>query len=146
MLSAEATLSPQIMDDGDPGFSVTSETVWTTADSGLGRDGDFRYAFGANGTHEAVWSFDVTPGVYRVAATWVENPFYAPDAAFAVFDGAKGRGVTRLDQQQAPGDFVDQGSAWEDLGRDYYVTGNTLWLPSGRSTEPLNRVAGPTLV
>jgi hypothetical protein len=122
-------LATQILDDGQAGFTVVTSPFWGTSATGVGRDGDFRFALGADSLlqNSARWTFNVTPGAYRVAATWVENPdYWATNALFTVDDGSRERGDARLNQRQAPDDFEDAGSTWEDLGGVFYTSTSTL--------------------
>ncbi|MBI3467512.1 MAG: tandem-95 repeat protein [Planctomycetes bacterium] len=113
-----------IKDNGEPGFAATGDFVTGT---GFMRDGDFATALGDASAGEATWTFDVTPGQYRVWATWMEHPqYWASNAPFTVLDSGVARGRTLIDQRQAPNDLNDAGSAWEDLGGEYNILGNTL--------------------
>jgi glucose/arabinose dehydrogenase len=118
------TGGPQVIDDGGPGFSMSQGWL---AGSGVGRDVDFKAALEQPGANEtATWTFTVTPGQYRVSATWAENPTYwATAAPFSVLDGATTRGTALLNQRQAPNDFTYAGSPWEDIGV-FDIVGTTL--------------------
>jgi hypothetical protein len=84
----------------------------------------------------ATWTFDVTPGRYRVSATWVPHANRAIDAPYTIFDGTTALSTVRVSQEQPPNDFEDpQDTWWEDLdepdgGPDtvptYEITGDTL--------------------
>jgi hypothetical protein len=68
------------------------------------------------GAQEALWTFTVSPGQYRVAATWSPHANRATDAPFSIsLGGAEVSGVA-IDQQQAPNDLTDAGTVWEYLG------------------------------
>jgi hypothetical protein len=115
-------LAAGIIDDGEPGFSVSPPAAWGTHASGLGRDGDFRYARDVSGDEIATWTFHVAPGQYRLSATWFAgSQYYDGTAQFTIFDGspddaASVRGGRDLDQQSNPDDRAHAGSNWEDIG------------------------------
>src|SRR5262249_53085649 len=60
-----------ILDDGDAGYTNTG--LWQSA-AGQGFQNDVHYIAAGNGADLATWTFTgLTPGLYRVAATW--TPF-----------------------------------------------------------------------
>ncbi len=75
----------------------------------------------------ARYEFEVTPGVYRVSATWNPHPNRATNTPFEVFDGVHSLGVSNVNQRQAPDDLNDDNAWWEDLGLGpFVVEGNRL--------------------
>jgi hypothetical protein len=122
-----------IVDDSDPGFSVTGE--WAIGGGpGIGRDGNVHLEFGESFLPKSVaaWNFNLPgPGRYRVSATWYTNPFFntlwSQSAAYEVSDGSTALGAPLLNQQNVPNDFNDAGSAWEDVGV-FDITSSTLNL------------------
>ena len=118
--------APQIIDDGDAGFVATSG--WTRY-PGYGYLDDLLCAPSGTGSVTATWEFAVTPGVYEVAATWLEYPNRATDAPYSVYDGLPVGGSTLVEtvdvnQKFAPDDFYNQ-VWWETIG-EYTITSNTL--------------------
>ncbi len=112
----------QIIDDGDTGFGTIGD--WSPyAFSGF--EGDLHYSFAGDGSDTASWSFTVSPGQYRVAATWTVHKNRATNAPYEVFNGATSLGTVPVNQEVAPDDFTDQGAMWETLGA-FTVTGDTL--------------------
>lgn len=110
---------PQIVDDGDAGFSTVGSWV---PFSGSGYQSDGRYAAAGGGSSVATWSFPLPgPGTYRVSVNWVEHPNRATNAPYSVNGGP----ATLVNQQVAPNDFIEAGTAWEDLG-NFVVAGTTL--------------------
>jgi hypothetical protein len=86
-------LSTNVIDDGDPGFAMSPSPAspggWGTI-GGPGREFDYKYNRNNPGVDEvATWTFNVTPGMYRVSTTW---PFgfagYDEAAPFTIFDGS----------------------------------------------------------
>ena len=71
--------------------------------------------------------FPVAPGTYRVMAGYFGYPWAATDAPYSVFDGTTNLTPTpvRVDQTTTPGDLLDAGAGWKDLGF-YTVAGTTL--------------------
>ncbi|MBI3465978.1 MAG: choice-of-anchor D domain-containing protein [Planctomycetes bacterium] len=115
----------QFADDQTPAFVPTPN--WDAYSGVVGFQGDFCYSITGGGSDAAKWTFDVTPGQYRVAATWVENATYwSTQSPFTILDGAIPRGVALVNQRQAPDDMVDADAAWEQLGDVYNITGTSL--------------------
>jgi hypothetical protein len=123
-LPSGTPLNPvQVLDDGDPGFSISgSWQVWT----GGGYQNDVTEATGRSGSDVATWSFaSLAPGQYRVSVTWTPWPDRATNAPYTVLaDGAVAAGVA-VNQQSAPAGFTDSGVAWQDLGV-FQVQGGNL--------------------
>ncbi|MBI3464129.1 MAG: choice-of-anchor D domain-containing protein, partial [Planctomycetes bacterium] len=93
-------LSTRIIDDSDPGFSMSPAPGdpggWGTI-GGPGREFDYKFNRNLPGVDEFVtWTFNVTPGVYRVSTTW---PFgfagYDEAAPYTIFDGTVAGGIVR---------------------------------------------------
>ncbi|MEZ6146754.1 MAG: hypothetical protein R3B91_15320, partial [Planctomycetaceae bacterium] len=120
-------LNPSIIiDDGDAGFSTVGGFVAATNPNA--RDGDVHNAPQGVGGSIARWEFTgLAPGNYQVSATWVAHPNRATNSPFTILDGVGGNQLNRriVNQEQAPDDFTDNGSDWEDLAI-VTVTGNTL--------------------
>jgi hypothetical protein len=116
----------EIVDDGDAGFSYSGGWVYWGRS---GHDGDVYYSAAGTGTNVAAWTFDVTPGQYRVAATWLPHSNRATDAPYQIYDGAAApanlASAIDVNQELTPNDFTDAGSAWEQIDT-VTVTGNTL--------------------
>jgi YD repeat-containing protein len=69
---------PSIIDDGDAGFTTTSGFF---PFPGQGYQDDVSFAAPGSGAESATWTFaGLTPGLYRVAATWSAEPNRATDA------------------------------------------------------------------
>jgi hypothetical protein len=120
-------LPSRVLDDGDPGYSQTGD--FQSAPLSIARDGDNSYALFDWAPSEASWTFTVTPGQYRLAATWfdtADSKFYATNAPFTVLDGSTPLGTFQLNQRQAPNDFAADGSSWETIGDAFNVTGGAL--------------------
>lgn len=119
------TINPEqtvfVMDDEDPGYSQT--LGWTQSVNG-GLNGDHWYNAAGSGSQFAEWSFDVTPGDYDVAATWLQAVNRATDAPYSVWDDTNLLGTFDINQELAPDDFVDV-VGWENLG-NFTITSNKL--------------------
>jgi len=112
----------QVLDDTDMGFDTFGHWV---SDLGPGfYDGTHSRLAGSQGD-VASWTFSVTPGFYRVAATWPQSIDASPNAPFTVFDGSTPLETVRVDQQTVPDDLLDGQSAWENLGV-FRITGDRL--------------------
>ena len=114
----------RIMDDGDTGFSATNGFTFY---QGTGYQNDVRYALAGNGSNVAKWTFaNVSPGIYRVAATWSPYSGRASNAPYSIYDGASSLGTVQVNQLVAPNQFNDSGAAWNYLGQTYSITATTL--------------------
>jgi hypothetical protein len=138
----------RILDNGDSGFSTTGE--WTPHPD-QGYQNDIHYSAAGSGADVATWTFAVSPGRYRVSATWNPHPNRATDSPFTVLDGAVALGTVRVNQEPAPDDFQAHGAWWEDLGT-FSLSGSSLVV---RLTDAANeyviadairieRLSGPT--
>ncbi len=112
----------QIIDDGTAGFVLAGQ--WTTTNAGF--QNDSRSSASGSGAGTATWTFRVTPGVYRVSATWPPGLGRATNSTFTVSGRASPLGSATVDQSQPPAGFNDSGTSWTDLGGPYQVFGNTL--------------------
>ena len=112
----------EIGDNAGAGFAVSG--AWTLTPGGYG--GTLHYIGPGSGAQTATWSFPVTPGQYRVAATWSPHQNRATNAPYNVLDGATSLLAVRISQEQPPDDFNESGAAWEYLGGVLSVTGSTL--------------------
>ena len=117
-------LSVTIIDDGDDEFSIEGD--WTPYQGpGLGYNDDGYYSWKGTGADVATWSFTVTAGKYKVAATWLHSANRAIDAPYRVYDDTTELSTVRVDQTAAPDDFFDFGQvrAVSDVSR---LGGNLL--------------------
>jgi uncharacterized protein (DUF1800 family) len=122
----------QVVDDAGPGFSTPAGT-WYPGFTQTG--GDFQGSTTwtlptpTPGTPTAIarWTFRVTPGTYRVMATWYPYTGGSTNAPYTVYDNATDLTPTpvRVNQTARPTDLVDAVVAWKDLGF-FTLTGTTL--------------------
>ncbi len=113
----------QTLDDGDSGFSTVGNWgLWNQA----GNLGDYRFGAPENGT-SASWSFDVTPGTYKISATWRAGSNHASNAQFTIWDGDTPMGSPTVDQTSSPSDFTDGQTSWQILDT-LIVSGTTLTI------------------
>ncbi|MCP3988946.1 MAG: hypothetical protein GY724_07720, partial [Actinomycetia bacterium] len=114
--------SVQLIDNTDLG-SFSTVGTWISRTGGLNNEQLY-----SSGAATATWTFDgLTPGVYRVAATW--SPAwsgYDSSAAYRLYDGDY---YARVNYQNhysgTPDDFTSDGAAWENLG-EIVVDSGTL--------------------
>jgi hypothetical protein len=113
-----AATASQVIDDGDPGFSNGGFTFF----SGQGFQNDVRFS-AANSGNTATWTFTgLTPGVYRVSATWSPHPNRATNAPYS-FGGS----TVLINQELAPApNVVVSGFSFQDLASAQPVSGNSL--------------------
>src|SRR6185369_9248491 len=104
----------------DAGFSSTG---FTADGYQFSHEWGIHYAAAGTGTSVATWTATVTPGQYRVAATWNSMPNHATNAPFTVLDGTTNLGTVIVDQKLVPTDFADMAVTWKDLGV-FTITGN----------------------
>lgn len=117
--------APIIIDNSPSGagFSLVGNWgYWTNQ----GYKGDVHNTGGSqNQGKKARFTFDVTPGVYSVAATWSAYYNRPDNAPYTLLDGETDLGTYRVNQKVAPSDFTDDGVGWKHL-TEVTVTGNTL--------------------
>jgi hypothetical protein len=115
----------QVQDDGDLGFTSTDGFF---SSAGQGQGGDVQFAAAGDGSEQATWTFTALPaGVYRVSVTWSAHANRATDAPFTVLDDTTALATFLVNQEQAPDDFAENGTDWQDLGAGlYYVSSGTL--------------------
>jgi subtilisin family serine protease len=124
----------QIIDNGDPGFGVTSG--WINY-SGGGAYGDLAFIQSGSGSEKATWTFiDLAPGEYRVSTTWLPYSNRPVDARYTVSDEFGELATVPVNQQVGPSGFVEAGIAWQDLGGIYYVTGDRLIVELSNLVTP----------
>jgi subtilisin family serine protease len=134
--TASSSATPQVwtIDDGTTGYTTTG--TWSTY-SGAGAGGDFAYKASGSGAGTATWTFTgLTPGIYRVSATWQAYTNRVSNAPYTVLNGTTVMGTVLMNQQQAPADFTAEGQAWEDLGGPYVFVGETLVVRLTDSATP----------
>jgi hypothetical protein len=112
-----------VLDNGAAGFAV--EGKWRSI-SGSGYETDYHQSAPGDGSKVASWTFPVTPGEYRISASWLRRSNGATDAPFMVLDGSTTVGIVLIDQQLAPNDFSGARTFWEDLGGPYTIFGSTI--------------------
>ncbi len=112
----------QVIDNGESGFSTTG--AWTPF-PGQGHQSDVHYNHFSSGPAGAAWSFNVTPGQYRVWATWSEHSNRATNAPFTIVDDTSPLATVAVNQELSPNDLDEAGTVWEELGV-YNVTSNSL--------------------
>ncbi len=120
---ANSTPAVQIIDNGDAAYSTVGSWLYST---GRGHGGDIQYSAPGSGNDVAHWTFDVTPGRYRVSASWFASSNRASDAPYTILNGSNVLGTVRINQKQAANDVSDAGTTWEDLGGPYDITASTL--------------------
>lgn len=119
---------PQIIDDGDAGYSAPGFTRIADPQFPQGFGDDVEYSAAGSG-NTATWTFsNIAPGAYYVSATWTSAPDRATNAPYTIRDGGAGGTIIaelRVDQEQPPAEFEDQGEFWRNLAV-VAVTANTL--------------------
>lgn len=111
-----------IRDDGDAGFTSTGGFILFP---GQGLQNDVRYAEAGSGSQTATWTFTVSPGLYRISATWTPHPNRATNAPFTILDGATTLATLLINQELAPNDFTAAGVTWKNLGGPYNISTTT---------------------
>jgi hypothetical protein len=120
-------MTASILDDGDAGYTTVGGS-WTGS-SGSGYQSDYQSQGAGSGTHKAVYSFtSLTPGQYRVSANWNAASGNASNTPYTITSPSDGKtfATVRVNQENAPDDFTESGTAWEDLGALVELTGTSL--------------------
>jgi autotransporter-associated beta strand protein len=119
-----APSTPRVIDDGDAGFTATPGFGAHGAAGSFGND--VHVAGAGKGAEQASWTFNnLTPGSYRVSATWPASSFRTTNAPYTILDGATPVTTLRVNQQKAPADFPAGGVVWDILGV-VQITGTSL--------------------
>jgi hypothetical protein len=122
-VTTAAAPTARYIDNGAAGFTTAGTWFRTT---GVGREGDVHWYIKGTGSNVATWNFTgLTPGVYRVSATWPASANYASNSPFSVYNGSQLLGTTRVNQKVASSGFSDNGSQWRDLG-NFTISGTSL--------------------
>jgi hypothetical protein len=124
---------PTLVDNADAGFSV-SGAGWSEPVGEDGYEKTFRYAAPGVGNNTAEWAFTVTPGLYRVSATWVADAVFATNAPYTVLDGSTIKGTVLINQELAPVDVTALGRTWETLD-EFAIGGSTLRVRLGDNAD-----------
>ncbi len=122
--STAAIGGPLILDDGDPGVTLSGTWTQTTGNGGL--NDDYWEASSGTGDNVARWNFSgLAAGTYQVAATWRANSGNAFSVPYRIFDDGEFVSSQFVNHRVAPDDFSDVGVDWERLGT-VVITGSTL--------------------
>jgi hypothetical protein len=128
--------NPQIIDNGSAGFTNTAG--WTSQ-GGQGFSDDVLFSIAGSGTTTATWSFSsLTPGTYRVSATWVNDSNRANSVTYTTTDGTDTLATRTVDQLFPPNDFSDSGTLWEDIGF-VTITGSTIEVDLNNLASPASK-------
>ncbi|MDI6783255.1 MAG: thioredoxin family protein [bacterium] len=83
-----------IVDNSDPGCSVSPPYSWQTSSWGEIYGADKLYTSKGDGSKSVTWTANLAPGRYRVQA-WVNPASYASDARYTIFYGTNSVTLTR---------------------------------------------------
>ncbi|MEX0777320.1 MAG: PQQ-dependent sugar dehydrogenase [Phycisphaeraceae bacterium] len=115
-----------VVDDRGGGFSSVG-TWGFTHEPGAYWENDHSFAINGGGANVATYTFTgLTPGVYRVSATWRGDSNRATNTPVSVYDGAALLGTVRINQELAPNSLLHAGFAFGDIGDTWNITGATL--------------------
>jgi hypothetical protein len=120
-----------IVDNSDPGCSVSPLYSWQTSSWGEIYGADKLYTTKGDGSKSITWTTSITPGRYRVQ-TWVNPASYASDARYTIFYGINSVTLTRS-QTSADGKWcIDLGVYdFDTIGRvmlTNYWTGPEIYI------------------
>jgi hypothetical protein len=115
---------PTILDDSVnqvPSYFKFVDGNWIHDNSGLGYLGDYGRINPGNGDALALWDYlGLSPGLYRIAATWPSASTLAQNAPFSVDyltpEGTPLTDTISVDQTITPNDFTANGVGWKTLG------------------------------
>jgi hypothetical protein len=112
-----------ILDDDQSGFSASSGWLFASGSNySQYFDSDTHYILGKSSSSDvASWRFNVTPGVYEIAASWVGNLNRATNAQYTILLGNTVLGTATINQQNAPSGFSDAGAQRQDLGAGQFT-------------------------
>jgi hypothetical protein len=112
----------QVMNDGDSGFNTVG--IWGVG-THSGFQGEHHYSAAGSGS-SASWTFNVTPGEYRVSASWQGGENRSTQSSFTIADDENLISAVHINQRQDPNDYSSAGLRWKDLGSSVTVTGSTI--------------------
>ncbi|MBL9032274.1 MAG: choice-of-anchor D domain-containing protein [Phycisphaerae bacterium] len=125
-VSATASAVVRTIDDGAAGFSRVG--AWSTIASGFAADS---LRSNTSGVGSATWNFSsLTPGQYRVLATWRPGIALAQNAPYTIASGTTPVSTVEVDQRSAPTDRTISGLPFKDLGV-VSITGSSLRVTLG---------------
>ncbi len=128
LFTPNASVAGRIIDNGDVGFGLQGPSGDWTYQTGIGFGGDITYPTHIGlASDVATWTFNgLTPGTYRVSATWVPQPNLATNATYSLLDGGALFAAVPVNQQAPPNDFTDGGVGWKDLGKPVTIGSHSL--------------------
>jgi limonene-1,2-epoxide hydrolase len=132
ILNDDGGVNVQIIDDTDVQGQFTTVGGWGSWNQ-AGYSGDYRFS-GAGTGNTATWTFQVEPGTYRIAGTWIAQYNHATNTPLTIFDGSAQVGGLTINQRSAPNDFTEGNANWENLGV-YTVTGTTLSITMSNNAD-----------
>ena len=114
-----------LIDNGNAGYSEAG-TGWTTLTQKGALNGSQRWHASGKGANTASWQFNgLSPGWYKVEATWASAGNQATNTPYTVYDGLTSRGSVTVNQKKAPAGDTFQGNNWTILGT-FPIGGSTL--------------------
>jgi autotransporter-associated beta strand protein len=120
----------RILDDGSPGFNATAGWGTVTGQGGFANNFLRAAPFaGFPGSPSlASWVFTgLTPGLYRVFATWASGSDRSTSAPYSIFDNTTLQATADIDQEKSPaGGPRSGGVAFQQLGVPVNITTSTL--------------------
>lgn len=121
--SGSGTTTPQIIDDGAAGNTLTGS--WRVGTRG--HDGDVHVASKANSdTAVSRWTFNnIAPGEYRVYASWTGDRANASNTPITFVAGTQNLGTVYVNQRVASGGYSAAGTNWS-LVKTLTLSGSTL--------------------
>ena len=102
-------------------------------------------ALGTLAAPTATWATTMTPGTYRVSATWGAYSNHAADSPFTVYDGSTVLGTVLANQVVSPVGFTDSGVKWQDLGTFTITSTNLSVVLKALSATPDGNVVGDAI-
>ena len=117
----------QIIDDGDASFSSVGFTRYF-ASGYEGHEEDVHFTAGNSSGDQVSWTFsDLSPGIYRVSASWVHHANRATNAPYTINGGSP----IRINQELAPNNASFTSVRDSDSGTYFADLDSGFSLPSG---------------
>jgi len=124
--TVQGTVSTTLVVDDSSSAGFTATAGWLNY-VGAGYLGEMDYKQSGSGQETATWTFSgLTPGHYRVSATWVAATNRVANAPYTVLLGSTTLGTFAVDQRQQPSSLTDLGVSWQDLGGPYAISGGMI--------------------
>lgn len=131
-----AAANVQYGEDERPGFYTTG--VWDDVGGSGGLEQDYyKEQSTTTAGDTATWVFQVSPGRYKVLATWEAIGGQASNAPYSIYDGNTLLATVTVDQRQVPGVTMYVGVGWRELSSGVIISSGILKVTLAEGDGPV---------